>query len=352
LSRQLHVESLAIAKELGYKQGIAGSLNSLARMSRRDGAYSLARSFSEESLTIYRELGDKPGIADALYGLGISAVELIDYSLARQSFEEGLTLARELGHKTSIANILNMLGEIARSEGDYAGAYTLYEESLSLSRELGSTGNIAIALHNLGYVAHRQEDFTNAGSFFLESLVISLEDENKNNPRIAENLMGLGGIAAVGNPMRAARLIGAARRGFEAINYSLWSSDLAEYDRYQAMAHVQLDDAAWEAAWAEGQAMTMEQAIKLALELRVTPQPEAAGEELPDESYPNELTRREVELLRLLATGLSNKEMTRQLSLSIHTVESHLHSIFAKIEVTSRGAATRFAMEHGIVQVP
>jgi DNA-binding NarL/FixJ family response regulator len=60
------------------------------------------------------------------------------------------------------------------------------------------------------------------------------------------------------------------------------------------------------------------------------------------------LTRRQKEVLRLVAAGLTNKGVARQLGLSVHTVEAHLHSIYTRLGVATRGAAIRFAIEKGI----
>ena len=66
-------------------------------------------------------------------------------------------------------------------------------------------------------------------------------------------------------------------------------------------------------------------------------------------ALPMGLSRREAEILKLVAAGLSNPEIGQKLVISPRTVDAHLRSIFAKIEVTSRSAATRFAMEHNLV---
>lgn len=57
---------------------------------------------------------------------------------------------------------------------------------------------------------------------------------------------------------------------------------------------------------------------------------------------------REVEVLRLLAQGLPNKQIARELGLSVHTVERHLTNVYAKIECRSRSEATAFALPHGL----
>ena len=68
------------------------------------------------------------------------------------------------------------------------------------------------------------------------------------------------------------------------------------------------------------------------------------GESLP--SYPDGLTAREVEVLRLVAQGLSNAEIAEQLVISLLTVKAHMRSLYNKLDISSRSAATRYAIEH------
>ena len=65
--------------------------------------------------------------------------------------------------------------------------------------------------------------------------------------------------------------------------------------------------------------------------------------------YPDGLTAREVEVLRLVVQGLTDAQIAEQLIISPRTVNSHLTSIYGKIGVSSRSAATRYAMEHHLV---
>jgi len=64
---------------------------------------------------------------------------------------------------------------------------------------------------------------------------------------------------------------------------------------------------------------------------------------------PGGLTAREVEVLRLVAMGLNNSQIAERLVLSPNTVNAHIQSIYRKIDVSSRSAATRFAMEHLLI---
>ena len=66
-------------------------------------------------------------------------------------------------------------------------------------------------------------------------------------------------------------------------------------------------------------------------------------------AYPAGLTAREVEVLRLVAEGLTDAKVAERLVLSRRTVQTHLSSIYSKLQVNTRSAATRFAVEHGLV---
>jgi DNA-binding NarL/FixJ family response regulator len=114
------------------------------------------------------------------------------------------------------------------------------------------------------------------------------------------------------------------------------------------MLRAQLDEAAWDVEWNAGRSMPVEEVVAMALELlparAVSPRrPVGRG------PLPAELTRREVEVLRLVAQGLTNPQIAERLCLSIHTVEAHLHSIFGKLDLRTRAAAARFAVEHSLV---
>jgi len=68
-----------------------------------------------------------------------------------------------------------------------------------------------------------------------------------------------------------------------------------------------------------------------------------------DKTYPDRLTSREVNVLKLVSVGLTNRQIAQRLGLSSRTIDAHLRSIFGKIGVGSRSAATRWAVEHGLI---
>ena len=158
--------------------------------------------------------------------------------------------------------------------------------------------------------------------------------------------MGAVVVAALGkSPARAARLRGAAEALREAINLSLslWDHTPTDFEGQLAAARSQLGEEAWEAVFSEGRAMTPEQAVEYTL----------AREDLPGSrpttSYPAGLSAREAEVLKLVGSGLTNAQIAQELYISARTVDGHLNSIYRKVGVSSRAAATRFAAEHNLL---
>jgi DNA-binding NarL/FixJ family response regulator len=154
-----------------------------------------------------------------------------------------------------------------------------------------------------------------------------------------------------GQPARAARLWGASEALREASG-SVADSPFARF-RYDhegllAAARATLGEPAFEEAWAEGRAMAPEQAVDYALSEEkkpASPPPEGNASVAPA-SLPAGLSAREAEVLKLVAKGLTNAQVAQALFISPRTINGHLGSIYAKLGISSRAAATRFALEH------
>jgi predicted ATPase len=261
-------ESVALWRELGDTRGLAlalidgRGLGWIALMERRVAE---ARALFAEGVALWREIGDKWGLAKALWSLG-AAVRRDDPAAARPIVEEGVALYREVGDLNGLAEALPLLGIIARLEGDHTRAAALLEESLALAREVGDKDNISVALRCLGDVMQDQGDYERALALYQESVALARLIEGKE--RIAHCLVGVGGVAsAVRQAERAARLLSAAETLLDSIGLSLaaWPEVRADFDHYVAVARAQLDEATFEAAWAAGRALTLEQAIAEAL---------------------------------------------------------------------------------------
>jgi tetratricopeptide (TPR) repeat protein len=180
------------------------------------------------------------------------------------SAEEGLRLFRELDHKGGIVLGLNMLGELARLDGDYPKASRLYEECLSLSIEMGNRQTEAKSLGNLSYVAYHQGNFNRAIKYCKKAvaLIDHLHLEYANAISLA---MIAGPIGAKGDLECAARLLAASETQIEAMGASVQPADKLEVDQFKNAVREQLGETEFNKAWAEGQGMTMEQALAIAV---------------------------------------------------------------------------------------
>ncbi len=130
---------------------------------------------------------------------------------------------------------------------------------------MGEEEHVARLTHSLGYVAQHQGDLEQAATLFHESLALFRKLGNQRG--IAECLAGLAGLAAEqGHGRWAACLLGAAEALLGASGAAWWPADRVEYERNLATIRAALTEKAFAAAWAEGQAMTLKQAIVYASE--------------------------------------------------------------------------------------
>lgn len=328
-------KSLQLSRRLEDKRGIAAALDGLALVARSGGRYAAARGMYEEAREIFSELGDEWGIAHSLHYEGISVWQQGKYAEARPLLEESLKLYRELGDRQGIAGVLHLLRAV---QDDPATARALCEESLDICREIGDKRGMARGLIGLGEVALGQDDHATARAAYEES--VAMFRELGDRWFLAVSLDGLAGvISAQGRPAAAARLLGTAEALFDSLDAPLPPHCVPDHERTLAAIRARLGREDLAAAWAEGRSMTPEQALAAL---------EEPGAE-PDSPYPAGLTRREVEVLRLVATGLTDAQVAEKLFISLRTVNAHLRSIYAKLGVGSRSAATRYAVEHELV---
>ncbi len=371
-------ESLELFRQLGDKVRIAATLKNLGNDARLQGNYEASYAYLQEGLEIARELGNRQETGAMLGDIGIVAQSMGDQEAARAFYEESLQIRRELKDRRGIAMMLVNLGELARADGDYDTAQALYEEGLAIARELGDKWGVGMVLHNLGHVAYHRHQYGQAFDLFTQSMSIFYEMRNKRD--IAYCLAALGGVyAAQRQPERAAVLFSAAQNLSNTISSHLDPADLIEYQRNLATARSQLSIEGWERAWRQGQRMTLDEAVAYGLEKVQTKstaplspaltsplRPLVTGtlnteqlntEQLntgplntgPLNDYPAGLSEREVEVLRLVATGLTDGQVADKLMISPRTVHRHLSSIYSKLNVTSRTAATRWAVETKLI---
>ena len=260
-------ESLDLIRQLGDKGAIAYSLNTMGNFALFQGDFARAGELGEESLDLFREVGDRLGIAAATAILGAMAANQGDYDRAEELLEESLSISRELGIKMGVFGSLLYLGRVALQQGDHDRALELFEQCLPLSRQLGDRRRIAGSLRLLGRAAAAGKDYGRALELYKESIVLSKEIEDPGGIAGGLEALAVGIVAAQEGQERAARLLAAAAALRQAFSVPLQPTYQEEFDRSVASVRTQLEEDAFEEAWAEGEAMTMEAAIDYALEI-------------------------------------------------------------------------------------
>ena len=266
--------------------------------------------------------------------------------------EEGLALCKEIGSQVGSALWSYLAGQVALHQENTTQARSFLEESVAIFKEMGDRRHTAQSISSLAGVEAVRSNYAAARALYEES--VALCREVRYILGIASALEGLAGVVgAQGELPWAARLWGTAEALREAMRTPLPPVYRADYEHAVAAARAQLGEQAFAAAWAEGSTMTPEQALAARGPLTM-PTPAPAGPSSvppPPEApaYTAGLTTREMEVLRLLALGLTSAQIAQRLVIGLVTVNSHVRSIYSKLGVTSRAAATRYALEHRLL---
>jgi DNA-binding CsgD family transcriptional regulator len=213
----------------------------------------------------------------------------------------------------------------------------LLEEALTLQRASNHRYGAAVSLLYLGHLAQHSGEV--AAAHYGESLALWWEEGFQ--PGLVEALSGVATVAvAQAQPTRAAKLFGAAAALREAIGMPAWLPERTLYDQAVARLRATLSVSAVEAAWAAGRALPLADAVAEALAGRAPASPATA---------PSALTPRELEVLRLVSDGRSDKEIATLLSISPRTASKHVATILAKLEVGNRAAAAVTALRDNLL---
>src|SRR6266487_327445 len=351
-ARMLGEEALALARETQDNWSVALSLHRLGTTAFYQGEYDRARSLLRESLALFKESEDVYFAVEVLRGLADVFISQGEDARAHVLIEESLTLSRELGFKWNIAWSLSTLGQVTLHQGDAATARSLLEESLALHKEVGDLQGIARSSSLLASVAALEHDHTTAHALYEASLVIARKLGNR--WFIALYLEGLGEVVVdQGKPAWAVRLWGVADTLRKAIGAPMPTVERARYESILSTVRTQLGEEAFAMTWMEGQNMTPEQALAaqgpaaIAKQANMVSQSKAT--DTSSSTLPAGLTKREAEVLRLIARGLSNAQIAEQLVISPVTVNSYLRSIYDKLGVSSRTSAMRYAFDHNLI---
>jgi predicted ATPase/DNA-binding CsgD family transcriptional regulator len=290
--------------------------------------------------------------ASAMLAMGFVQIQRGDYEATMSWTSQALEAFRRLEHTaddaryfTSLA--LAHLGQICLISGDTRGAETYLLQAAHLQRELGFRWGLGDSLRLLGHVARSQGDPDQARRHYQESLELARE---LGDPRmISETLAGVAGlVAAQGAHERAARMYGsvaAIRRYFGTLS-SGW--DPAEYERRVTLVRKALAPEVFQRHWHEGERLSWSASIAEAIAVCVAPGNLAAVLDLVTPPAELTFTPRETEVLRLLAQGLSDRQIADALSVSPRTVGGYVTKLLTRLNLDTRTAAAVFAVRHGL----
>jgi predicted ATPase/class 3 adenylate cyclase len=240
----------------------ARALNWAGHLAHRQGDPERVSTLCGEAFALAQAVGDEHESAQALHYLAHAAEIGGDHCRAAELLESSVALHRAAGNTPGLGAALQCLGNAARHSEDYPKAAALYDEAVEVFQALGDALGKARTLHSLGYVRLRQGDRQGSQSLFRESLTLAKELGDR---RVINCLAGLAATSAESNPQWAVKLYSAAAALMSAANIRLEPVTRRDVDHYMAVAKERLGDAGFSAAWAEGRAMTLEQAVEYAL---------------------------------------------------------------------------------------
>ena len=289
---------------MGEDWGVAQALNYLSFVALLRGDHARAAEHCAQAASMFEVLKDGEGIAWSRILQGAAALDEGERERARDMLEGGLVLSRQAEYREGIAWALDQLGVLAWREGAYETAAGLFRESLALHRDLGDRWRTASLLEESAGVA-----------------------------------------ASLGSFERAAILFGGAEALRETISDPVPPRERADRERAVEATRESLEGNSFRAAIEAGRTTSLERLYEYAL----AEEESSPGSRADTGNQPKGLSAREAEVLGLVAEGFTDPEVAEKLYLSPRTVGQHLRSVYRKLGVRSRTAATRAAIERGLI---
>ncbi len=342
-------EAIAFGEERGDSHLVAGGLIGLGSVAYDRGDLEASLSFFERALSSYRQIGDVDGTADALSKIGLVLTGLGKLDRAAAALEESAALGRAMNRPVWVATSLGRHAFVDQLNGDFESAERRIVEAIPVQRDLNPISAVAM-LWMAATIARDRAEFPIAARRYRESL--ELRQQWGELRGIAESLAGIAELAALTGRLEiSAHLFGGVDALRKRIGVPGYRWEQSRRDQATARVRAELGLAPFNAAFEFGasipQADVIQEAIDFTYEIE-------AHEELIEERQERtettsvKLTARERDVLKALANGLTDREIADQLFISPRTVARHLHSIYQKLDVSSRSAATAFAHRNGL----
>lgn len=305
------------------------------------GHHERAMAIETEMLGLATASGDLPEISRAETMLGIEQLRQGDLARARPYFERALATAREADHPMMIGNALVNLGHVAAEDRGPGEAELLFREGLATFETSGDRWGVAYASNYLATLRRGAGD--HAGAIELSARAVGLLEELGDRFYLVFAVEDLGrGLAGTGRSVTAARLFGAAESIRRTTGTLLSPGAREDYNATLAGLERAIGESACGLARDEGARMS----LTALLDEATAPEPQGDPTAL---AGPNgALTRRETEVARLLAAGLTNKEIAAQLVIAVGTAGIHTERILRKLDLRSRHQIAEWGRVHGL----
>ncbi|MFW6074762.1 MAG: LuxR C-terminal-related transcriptional regulator [Chloroflexota bacterium] len=308
------------------------------------GDYSAAWRYSEEGRSLYTEIGDDRGAAWCRYNMGRSAMWSGDLDEAARIYEQVREIAPDLDERLYRA-VLGNLGAIQVQSQDFEQAQALLSDAITLAEEANHVVGLGFILPDYALLALQQGDMETTASRLTYALEIQ---KDLKDPRYASQTLEVAAWLAgqTSQAQRAVQLLGVADRIRESIGVRVPPMTARYYESFLPRIRERLTDEQWDEAWALGRAMSLDDALALAVDITVNRHvDDVAPSNRP--SVPV-LSRRELDVVRLLVEGRSNQEIADRLFISPNTVANHVANIMGKLGLESRTAVATWAIRQGI----
>jgi ATP/maltotriose-dependent transcriptional regulator MalT len=340
-------EALAIAAAAGDEYLVTDLLYERAWVLLRQGQPAAALPLIEQGLGLARRLG-KPHLTGRLPSARSYAAYVAgDLAGAARDAAEALRLFRQAGDRLEVGMLLGNLGCFELSADDPDAARGHLAESLDIFRALNDRHSVAIATFNLGLAEYLGGSLDPAEALFMESLDLARRTGMRSATAYALTGLALSGRGAA-DASWSARLHGAADQALADLGETLAPLEgrLADLDRQRLRAA--MGDDAFEAEWAAGRTLDPAE-VPTAIGATGSGGLVNVGDAAAPGAAVTVLTPRELDVLKLVAQGLSNPDIAQRLVLSEHTVHRHLANILRKLDLSSRAAAAAWGVRAGLV---
>jgi predicted ATPase/DNA-binding CsgD family transcriptional regulator len=306
-------------------------------MAASQNDYDACAELSDESLRIGTETRDVEIVAWSLIEGAIPRCMDGDIAAVTERFESALSLARLMGVEQAEVNALQTLCGISITSGDLNRAVEFGERSLAMSKDRSELWARGYTLNFLAQAYWLRGDRRHGEELAREAARCKHAVDDRNGLSITlETLAWM--AAELGRHERAAHLLGTAERVRDQSSLTLIELFRAQHDHSVSLALQGLGQRSFDAAFARGQVMTIDEGATFAVEGTRPPKPTPAARREPQSG----LTRRQLEIAGLISDGLSNRQIAARLFVSERTVETHITNILNRLGLASRVQLSRW----------